>query len=104
MLWMSALAPAWFLPELYRIRGEIAVLADSRSSDAAEASFTNALRIAGEQGALSWELRTANSMALLWRSHGRADQVPALLIPIVDRFPKGSHVLDLEAARGLLRA
>ena len=95
---------AWFLPELYRIRGEIAILADSRSMDVAEALFTDALRIAGEQGALSWELRTANSMALLWRSHGRSDQVPALLIPIVDRFPKGNHVLDLDAARGLLRA
>jgi predicted ATPase len=69
---------------------------------AAEDHFRQALGWARRQGALSWELRTATSLARLWRDRGRADAARRLLRPICDRFTEGFGTADLKAAKALL--
>jgi predicted ATPase len=56
------------------------------------------------QGALSWELRAATSLARLWRDQGRPAEGMALLQPVYDRFTEGFDTADLQAAKALLDA
>ena len=54
------------------------------------------------QGALSWELRAATSLARLFRDHDRPAEAEALLRPIYDRFTEGFDTADLKRAKALL--
>jgi predicted ATPase len=93
----------WYLPELLRIKGELIVSQDAaRQAAEAEALFRRALDLAHQQGALSWELRTATSLARLWRESGRRDQADALLRPIYARFTEGFATADLRASKAFL--
>src|SRR5271155_1479534 len=56
----------WCLPELLRVKGELSLLAAGpNGSSAAESHFQKSLALARKQTALSWELRTATSVARL---------------------------------------
>ena len=57
----------WWMPEALRIKGEALLLCKGDTS-AAEDHFCRSLDLAYRQGALSWELRTAMSLARLRRS------------------------------------
>jgi predicted ATPase/DNA-binding winged helix-turn-helix (wHTH) protein len=94
---------SWCRPELLRIEAE-AILKDARSGadGTAEALFRRSLDAAHEQGALSWELRTATSLARLWRRQDRGREAHALLAPIYARFTEGFGTADLARARSLL--
>jgi hypothetical protein len=93
----------WCRPELLRIEAE-AVLKDARcgADRTAEALFARSLDAAREQGALSWELRTATSLARLWRRQERRPEAHALLASIYARFTEGFETADLVRARSLL--
>ena len=56
----------YYEAELYRLKGELLLNAESTP----EACFHQALDIARQQEAKSWELRTATSLASLWASAG----------------------------------
>ena len=86
--------------ELARMKGEI-LLQQERAAEA-EDCFRTANEIAREQGALSWELRTALSLARLRKTQGRHGEVRLLLAPIYERFTEGFDTPDLRAARALL--
>ena len=58
--------------------------------------------MARRQGALSWELRAATSLARLWRGQQRVDQARKLLAPVYRRFTEGFATADLIAAKALL--
>jgi predicted ATPase/DNA-binding winged helix-turn-helix (wHTH) protein len=93
----------WCLAELQRLRGEaLAALGAPGADSAAEAAFQEALRTARGQGALSWELRSATSLAGLWRGQGRHREARDLLAPVRARFEEGSGTADLLRATGLL--
>ena len=68
----------------------------------AETVFRQALALAQEQGALSWSLRTATSLARLLNEQGRAADVIACLEPVYRRFTEGFDMADLIAAKRLL--
>jgi predicted ATPase len=68
----------------------------------AEAMFRSALNVARRQGALSWELRSATSLARLWQGQRRVAQARDLLAPVYARFSEGLATADLTAARRLL--
>jgi predicted ATPase/DNA-binding winged helix-turn-helix (wHTH) protein len=87
-------------PELLRVKGEILVLAED--SKAAEGCFAASLETARAQSGLSWQLRSAISMAELYRGQGRPDDGRKLLAPIFHRFTEGFEVHDLQRARMLL--
>ena len=68
----------------------------------AEKCFERALAIARDQQAKSWELRTAMSMARLWRDQGRPQQARELLAPVYGWFTEGFDTRDLKEAKALL--
>jgi predicted ATPase len=95
----------WYEPELLRIKGEALLQqAGERSIPAAEDCFERGLAVAREQGALSWELRLASSVARLWKRQDRPDQARQVLAPVYDRFSEGLGTSDLRSARALLES
>jgi predicted ATPase len=76
----------------------------SPESDAAKAEtyFERALSVARQQQAKSWELRTAMSMARLWRDQGKRDEARELLAPVYGWFTEGFDTRDLKEAKALL--
>jgi predicted ATPase len=95
----------WAIAELLRIRGELLLLQGAPgAAAAAEDHYRQALGWARRQGALSWELRAAISLARLLRDQGRSADAVALLQPVFDRFTEGFDKADLKAAKALLDA
>ncbi len=93
----------WTISELLRVKGELLRLQGAPGAAAeAEDHFRQALDWARRQGALSWELRAAVSLAQLLRDRGRAADATALLQPVYDRFTEGFDTADLRTARALL--
>lgn len=68
----------------------------------AEQTLLQALSIAQSQGALAWELRSATSLAQLWKQQNRYHQALDLLTPIYQRFTEGYATPDLRKVRLLL--
>src|SRR5258708_37636886 len=87
----------WCEPELLRIEAE--VVAALGHSDDASALFRQSLDVAQEQGALSWELRTATNLARLLRSHGRPAHAIGCLHPVYDRLTEGYGAANLLSAK-----
>ncbi len=93
----------WLAPELLRIKGELLLLQrPTGTTEAAEDVFRQALDIARQQEALSWELRAATSLARLLRNQRRPADAIVCLRPIYDRFTEGFGTADLIAAKRLL--
>ncbi len=90
----------WLIPEVLRTKGELLLL--GRDVATAEDCFRQALDWACRQGALSWELRAATSLARLLRDEGRLTEAMALLQPVYGRFTEGFDTADLKAAKALL--
>jgi predicted ATPase/DNA-binding winged helix-turn-helix (wHTH) protein len=90
----------WYLPELLRIKGELLVRRDKGAN--ADELFQRSLDKARRQGALSWELRTATSLARLLKERRQRAEAAALLHPIYARFTEGNATADLQAAGALL--
>jgi predicted ATPase len=94
---------AWSLPELLRVDAEIALwLGGREASVVVEEKLSQALEIARKQSALSWELRSATSLAHLWRDLGRNSAAHDLLASTLDRFTEGFGTADLVRAKCLL--
>ena len=81
-----------------QFREGVAVL----SAADAEAAFEEALAIAREQEAKSFELRAAISMARRWTTDGRRRQAHDLLAGTVNWVTEGHDTRDLETAAALL--
>jgi predicted ATPase len=88
--------------EVHRTAGEIILMSRERDTAKAEAYFERALSVVRAQQAKSWELRTATSMAQLWRDQGKRDKARELLAPIYSWFTEGFSTLDLKYAKALL--
>jgi predicted ATPase len=95
----------WFVAELLRTKGELLLheTGDQRVS-AAERCFCEALEVAREQDALSWELRVALSFARLRVSQDRRDDARQLLAPVYNRFTEGFETPDLRSASAMLQS
>lgn len=70
--------------------------------NAAEASLLRALSIAQKQGARSWELRAATSLAAQWKGQGKSPDAHRLLAGILGWFTEGAETADVRRARTLL--
>jgi predicted ATPase len=93
----------WLFPESLRIKGELLLSqAATGAENAAEVHFRQALDWARRQGALSWELRAATSLARLWHDQARSKQACELLAQVYARFTEGFATADLKEARRLL--
>jgi predicted ATPase len=90
---------------LLRVKGELLLSQGVQgAAAAAEDHFRRALDWARRQGALSWELRAATSLARLLRDRGRSVDAIAVLQSAYDRFTEGFDTADLKAAKALLDA
>jgi adenylate cyclase len=86
--------------ENLRLRGELLLL--ERNPSRAEELFRGALRIANAQGAKSFELRAATSLAGLMIAQGRHTEARAILEPVYAFFTEGFTTGDLLEAKALL--
>src|SRR5258706_739434 len=84
----------WCAPEVLRAQGE-------NTPAAAESLYSRSLALARRQGALSWEIRTATSLARLWRDQDRLREARNLMASTYARFSDGLDTADLRAARSL---
>ena len=91
----------WSMAELLRVKGELS-LRHGTSNGAVEEHFLRALDWARHQGALSWELRCATSLARLWQVQDRSLPARELLAPTLEQFTEGFKTADLTTARSLL--
>jgi predicted ATPase/class 3 adenylate cyclase len=92
----------WFEAEANRMAGELARKSPEPDAAKAEAYFERALATARQQQAKSWELRTAMSMARLWRDQGKPRQARELLAAVYGWFTEGFNTRDLKEAKALL--
>ena len=90
----------YYEAELYRLKGELLL----KQKDArAEDCFTRSLAIAESQNAKTWQLRTALSIARLYRTQGKVSEARDLLAPIYKSFTEGFETDDLRDAAALLQ-
>jgi predicted ATPase/DNA-binding winged helix-turn-helix (wHTH) protein len=95
----------WCMAELLRVKGELLLLENAPDAAAvAEDHFRQALDWARRQGALSWELRAATSLARMWRDHGRIEEARELLAEVYGRFTEGFETADLKDAQAVLES
>jgi predicted ATPase len=89
---------------LLRIKGELVLVEGAaKAAVAAEDHFLQALDWAHRQGALSWELRAATSLARLRHQQARSTEARGFLAPVYERFTEGFETADLQAAKALLK-
>jgi predicted ATPase len=93
----------WCAPEILRAQGENILKQGAKdAASAAESLYSRSLAVAREQGALSWEMRTATSLARLWRDQDRLAEARKLVASTYARFSEGLDTADLRAAKSLL--
>jgi predicted ATPase len=86
--------------ELHRLRGEL--LNETGDPAAAEQSYKEALTVAKQQSARTFELRAATSLARLWRERDQRAKARDLLTPIYGWFTEGVDTPVLQDAKALL--
>jgi predicted ATPase len=92
----------FWLADLHRVEGQIALKRSEPDRARAEACFLNAIEIARSQEARILELRAAIDLARLWRDKGSPNDPRALLEPILAQIEGGGTTRDVRNARALL--
>ena len=97
----------YYEAEIYRLRGELTLQRGSKFQvqdvqQEAETCFSQALEVARNQQAKSWELRAAMSLARLRQSQGKTTEARDLLAPVYSWFTEGFDTADLKDAKTLL--
>jgi predicted ATPase len=90
------------LAEAHRLQGELWLRQLPPDTAQADACFQQALAIARQQQARSWELRAALSLSRLWQQQGKDAEARDLLAPIYGWFTEGFETVDLQEAQVLL--
>jgi predicted ATPase len=88
----------FYLPESLRIKAQILMLAPRPEPTLAQECLLRSLELARAQSALSWELRTAITLA---RMHS-GNHARETLRSVYARFVEGFETSDLRVARSLL--
>ncbi len=92
----------YWLAELHRLDGEIALHQPEPDPERAEACFLRAIEIAREQESRMLELRAGTRLALLWRDISSPNDPRALLEPILAAIEGGETTRDVRNARAFL--
>ena len=93
----------WCAPEVLRVQALALLRVDPAAGSArGQALLERSLALAGFQGALSWELRSATSLAQLHARQGRAGLAQAVLESVHGRFREGLATRDVAIAGALL--
>lgn len=89
---------------LHRLKGELILAASPDKRPEAIAEFEQAVEIARNQKAKSWELRAAISLAQLWQAEGQKSQACDVLNTAYQKFTEGFDTPDLVEAKSLLES
>jgi predicted ATPase len=87
--------------ETLRLKGQFLLELSSDNATEAETCFHQAISIAQNQSAKSWELRAATSLARLWQPQGKREEARELLEPVYSWFTEGFDTADLIDAKML---
>src|SRR6266852_5884970 len=90
------------LPALFLAKGIALVCGETRQSDLALECFKETMMLAGQQSALSFELRAGLELAQLWIDRGQIRKAHDIIEPIYGRFTEGLATPDLVLARRIL--
>jgi predicted ATPase len=90
-----------FEAELRRTRGELLLKLGPASPSSAEQEFQAAVAVARRQGARSFELRAALSLAKLYQSTGRRADARAVLAPALEGFAPTPEMPEIAEAQAL---
>nr|MBW4091699.1 hypothetical protein [Pseudomonadota bacterium] len=91
------------LPEILRVNADLLLWhGGPAAAPAAESLLHRSLDLARQQSTLSWELRSATSLAQLWHRGGRVAEARDLLAATNDRFTEGFGTGDVMTARRLI--
>jgi predicted ATPase len=101
---METMESRWYKAELFRLKGTLLLQQAVPDASQAAACFRQALDIARQQQAKSWELRAAMSLARLWQQQDKHKEAYELLGPVYHWFTEGFDTADLQEARALLES
>jgi predicted ATPase len=90
------------LPFLHLLRGKLLQERDPSNPAPVEEAFQTALDIAKQQGARSWGLRAALSLAKLYQSTDRPAEAHAVLAPALEGFSPTPEMPEIAEAQALL--
>jgi predicted ATPase/DNA-binding winged helix-turn-helix (wHTH) protein len=94
-----------YAPELLRIKGDLLIRrARYQPISEAEDCLHEAIEVARQQGALSWELRAALSLTRLRMRQNHIEAARKTLAAVYERFTEGFETADLRSAREVLEA
>jgi len=96
------LEECFYQAEMLRVKGKL--LQNTGDMKAAEISYLEAMRIAGEQKAKTFELRVATDLARLWEMQGQFAEAHQTLGEVYSWFTEGFDTADLLDAEALLKA
>jgi len=94
----------YWLADLHRMSGQIALRRAQPDRGHAEACFHRAIEVARSQDARLLELRAATDLGRLWQGARADDEVRALIEPILSHIEGGETTPDVRNARALLSA
>jgi len=92
----------YYEAEIHRLKGELLLQQNSDNQAEAESCFQQAIVVAQNQQAKSFELRAATSLAKLWHQQGKREEAHDLLAPVSHWFTEGFDTADLKDAKALL--
>jgi tetratricopeptide (TPR) repeat protein len=92
------------LPFIHLLHGKLLLEHDPSNPAPAEEAFRTALEISKQQGARSWGLRAALSLAKLYQSTARPADAHAVLAPALEGFTPTPEMPEIAEARALLES
>jgi predicted ATPase/class 3 adenylate cyclase len=92
----------YWLADLHRLSGQVALSSPEPDRSRAEACFVRAIEVARNQEARLLELRAATDLARLWRGGRSNDDLRHLVEPILATIEGGETARDVRDARALL--
>jgi hypothetical protein len=90
------------VPYVHLLRGKLLLARDPSNPAPVEEAFRTGLAIAQEQGARSWGLRAALSLAKLYQSTARPSEAYATLEPALEGFSQTPEMPEIAEAQELL--
>ncbi|MDT8382389.1 MAG: BTAD domain-containing putative transcriptional regulator [Brevefilum sp.] len=91
----------FYKAEALRVKGKL--MQNTGATKEAEISYLEAMRIAGEQKAKTFELRAATDLARLWEKQGRFEEANQTLGEVYNWFTEGFETADLKESQALLK-
>ena len=91
------------LAELLRLKAEMLASGTQATRAAAVDVLSASLRVAQDQGALAYQLRSATTLARLLSEDGQSCRGREILAPVYDRFTEGFETPDLQTAYAVLQ-